>query len=119
MRDCCALSAHGQPLSCLCFSVNVDAEKNDISNEDYIRLLIFVTLLVILVVFSCHAFARISTYGIHIVCSYFLVWYLYLYFYCVLFCSFCFLSFPLISAVIGFLAVVTAFLELCCFCCHC
>lgn len=42
-------------------------------------------------------------------------------FYCAyvfVFCSFLFLSFHLISAVIGVLAVVTAFQELCCFCCY-
>lgn len=65
--------------------------KNDIWNEDYIRLLIFVTLLLILVVFNCRAFARISTYGIHVVCSCFLVWYLY--FYCACLFVFFFVSF--------------------------
>lgn len=52
-------------------------------------MLIFVTHLVILVVFNCHALARISTYDIHIVCSYFLVWYLYFY------CAYVFLFFNL------------------------
>ena len=76
--------------------------KNDISNEDYFRLLIFVTLLLILV-FNCHAFAGISTYYIHVVCSCVLVWYLYFYCACVFCVLFCFLSFSLISAVIGLL----------------
>jgi hypothetical protein len=60
MRDSCALSVHGQPFSCLCFAAYVRCEKNGISTVDYIRLLIIVTHLLILVVFNCQAFARIS-----------------------------------------------------------
>lgn len=80
----------------LVFCFGCRCGKNDISNEDYFRLLIFVTLLLILV-FNCHAFVGISTYYIHVVCSCFLVWFLYFY------CACVFFSFSLISAVIGLL----------------
>lgn len=76
----------------------------------------YLSLFFLIRVFNCLSFARISTYGIHVVCGCFLVWYLYFYCACVFCVLFCFLNLPLISAVIGFLAVVTAFQELCYFC---
>jgi len=93
MRDCCALSVHGQPqpLSCLCFAATVGAERMT-SRMRIIFACSYLPLFFLIPVFSYLSFARISTYGIHVVRSCFLVWYLYFYCACVFvfLCSFLF-----------------------------